>query len=188
MNWNEYLTLSEKTLSTEFHCEDQKWKNILHATLGILSEIEETLENYEQGELVTDVTKQGSLSEEVADISWYVAILFRELNLEKDGLQLEIHHGSGYETILNILTTSLRLVDPLKKKIYYNKSIDESSISSITKNILSLLIYYCDLNGINFSESLDRNISKLKARYGEKFSSDRAVNRNLENEKNILEN
>ena len=35
--------------------------------------------------------------------------------------------------------------------------------------------------------SCNENIEKLKARYGEKFSSDRAINRDLEKERMILE-
>lgn len=188
MNWSEYLELSEKTLSREFHCDEQKYKNILHAVLGILSEIEETLENYVGGKLVTDTAKQGSLSEEIADIAWYVAILFRELGLEKQNIQLQINSGDSYETIMDILTNSLKLVDPLKKKLYYNKPIDDGRLITTTTKLLSLLVSYSDINQINFSDSLDRNIAKLKARYGEKFSSDRAINRDLEVEKNILEN
>jgi hypothetical protein len=40
---------------------------------------------------------------------------------------------------------------------------------------------------INIQNSFDVNIAKLKARYGEKFSSERAINRDLETERNILE-
>ena len=36
-------------------------------------------------------------------------------------------------------------------------------------------------------KSFDVNIAKLKARYGEKFSSEKAINRDLETERNILE-
>jgi hypothetical protein len=35
---------------------------------------------------------------------------------------------------------------------------------------------------------MENNIAKLKARYGEKFSEDRAVNRDLKTERKILEN
>ena len=44
MNWKEYLELSEKTLSTEFH-HDPQTRNLLHAVTGILTEIDELLEN-----------------------------------------------------------------------------------------------------------------------------------------------
>jgi hypothetical protein len=46
---------------------------------------------------------------------------------------------------------------------------------------------FCYINDINIESILDTNIEKLKARYGEKFSSDRAINRNLEKERMVLE-
>jgi hypothetical protein len=46
---------------------------------------------------------------------------------------------------------------------------------------------FCNVNDIDVKSILDTNIQKLKARYGEKFSSDRAINRNLEKERMILE-
>ena len=188
MNWSEYLILSEKTLSQEFHCDEQKYKNILHSVLGILSEIEEIFENYKDGRLVTEVSSQGSLGEEIADLSWYLAIPFRELNLDSKSIQLEIHNGGSYETLHDILLTSIKFVDPLKKKIYYNKPIDDVMLSNLSYRLLSLLINYSNVNSVDFNMALDKNITKLKARYGEKFSSDKAINRDLTVEKNILEN
>lgn len=52
MNWKEYLPLAEKTLSTQFHCTDDFYQKILHAIIGGLTEVEELLENYEDGKLV----------------------------------------------------------------------------------------------------------------------------------------
>ena len=47
--------------------------------------------------------------------------------------------------------------------------------------------YYCYQYNTNIGDILDKNIAKLKARYGDKFSSDRAINRDLETERTILE-
>jgi len=41
MNWSEYKELSEKTLSTQFHCDDKKIELLLHAVMGILTELDE---------------------------------------------------------------------------------------------------------------------------------------------------
>jgi len=45
----------------------------------------------------------------------------------------------------------------------------------------------CFVSGLTISEARDRNISKLKARYGEKFTETAALNRDLETERKILE-
>ena len=44
-----------------------------------------------------------------------------------------------------------------------------------------------DTLGVSFEEIQERNIEKLKARYGEKFTDEKAINRNLETERSILE-
>ena len=73
MNWSEYLPLAEKTLSTQFNCEDELYQKILHAIIGSLTEVEEILDNYSEDKLLTDVNKQGSLGEEVADVALFLA-------------------------------------------------------------------------------------------------------------------
>ena len=37
MTWNEYLPLAEKTLSTQFNCEEEFYQKILHAVIGALT-------------------------------------------------------------------------------------------------------------------------------------------------------
>jgi hypothetical protein len=46
---------------------------------------------------------------------------------------------------------------------------------------------YMNTYDIDIEKSFDVNIDKLRARYGDKFSSEKAINRDLETERNILE-
>lgn len=186
MTWNEYLPLAEKTLSTQFHCNEEFYQKILHAIIGCLTEVEELLENYSDNELITDVNKQGSVAEESADIYWYLSILHRELNIENDML-LEHHFKTPFNTLLQFTKTSLQFLDLLKKKIYYNKDISNDMMVELTLKMHSLLNYYCSQYNTNVGDILDKNISKLKARYGDKFSSEKAIYRDLETERIILE-
>ena len=68
-----------------------------------------------------------------------------------------------------------------------NKSIDIDAFSNESKSLFETMCTFCKVNNIDVKSILDTNIEKLKARYGEKFSSDRAINRNLEKERMILE-
>ena len=65
--------------------------------------------------------------------------------------------------------------------------IDIDIFSNYTRNLFQSMCIFCYVNDINIESILDTNIEKLKARYGEKFSSDRAINRDLEKERMILE-
>ncbi len=75
----------------------------------------------------------------------------------------------------------------MKKKIYYNKPVDEYTFKTITNLVMLDLSDYMNTYDIDIQKSFDVNIAKLKARYGEKFSSEKAINRDLETERNILE-
>ena len=189
MNWSEYLPLAEKTLSTQFNCEDEFHQKLLHAIVGSLTEVEEILENYSDGELITDINQQGSIGEEVADAAWYISILFRELNIKETELDLSnFKTDKPFNTLLSFLKVSLKFLDLLKKKIYYGKEISREVMVDLSQKMYSLILHYAQSNGSNFSEILDKNIDKLKARYGEKFTSEKAINRDLEVERIILEN
>jgi hypothetical protein len=184
MNWNEYLELSEKTLSTQFHCTKDD-ELLLHSVMGILTEVEELLDNH-----MTDSSDEINRSEEIADIWWYVAIIGRKYNLAvphvSDGYKVNTSL-SPMEAVLLITKKSLKLLDFLKKKLYYNKPINEDMVILLSNEIVSLLYAYAAMYEINTEMAWDINIAKLKARYGDKFSSERAINRDLNTERNILE-
>ena len=185
MNWNQYLELSEKTLSTEFHCT-QKEELLLHATMGILTEVEEILDNYisqDQSKVNFDPV---NILEEVGDITWYLAIIGRMYNLSLPG-KVESKFSKPLDIVLQVNKYGLKMLDILKKKLYYNKPINEDLFVDYTQTVNALILEYMAYYKIDIEGSFDVNIAKLKARYGEKFSSERAINRDLETERNILE-
>jgi hypothetical protein len=183
MNWEEYKILSEKTLSTEFHCTKDD-ELLLHAIIGILTEMEELLDNY-MGGTSDDV----NISEEIFDAAWYLAIIGRKYNLETNfsNVKVESSLQDPLLVILNIIKTSLKLLDFMKKKLYYNKPINQDLVVKYSNEISSLFVVYCSLNNISIESGFDVNIAKLKARYGEKFTSEKAINRDLVTERIILE-
>lgn len=181
MNWNEYLELSEKTLSTQFNC-DSKEQKVLHAIIGVLTEVEELLDNH-----IGETQDFTNILEEAGDITWYLAIIGREYQLDYPQLLVRNKNEDPMKLVLKIIKNTCKLLDMMKKKIYYNKPIDENLFKTITHVVMLDLSDYMNVYDINIQNSFDINIAKLKARYGEKFSSERAINRDLETERNILE-
>lgn len=180
MQWKEYLELSEKTLSNQFHCE-KKEELLLHSVIGILTEMEELLDNH-----MVDTPDEINRAEEIADAWWYVAIIGREYKID-DVLISDMSISDPMLIVLNTIKITLKLLDFLKKKLFYNKQINDELVKQYTSEIISLLLIYSNLYNIDTEKSWDINISKLRARYGDKFSSDKAINRNLVVERNILE-
>ena len=181
MNWKEYLELSEKTLSTQFHCEERE-QLLLHAVIGVLTEVEELLDNHIGDE--QDIT---NMLEEAGDITWYLAIIGREMNLDYPQLLVKTKNDDPMKLVLKIVKNTCKLLDMMKKKLYYNKPIDENLFKTITTLVMLDVSDYMNTYDIDIEKSFDVNIDKLKARYGDKFSSEKAINRDLETERNILE-
>ena len=186
MNWNEYLELSEKTMSKEFFSDDKKDQFLLHAVMGVLTEVEELIQNDKK-----ENPDSVNLLEEVGDITWYLAILGREV-----GVNWRPSYGSIWglndsnedeDHLLNIVEYSCSLLDFLKKKLFYNKPINEEVFSQKTQMLFDSVSCYLSANSLDPSKVFEINIAKLKARYGEKFSTERAINRDLETEREILE-
>ena len=92
-----------------------------------------------------------------------------------------LHGGIG------LATEAGEFLDALKKHIFYGKEIDKVNL----REEMGDLFWYCaiiaDQLEVDFQEVMERNITKLKARYGEKFTEERANTRDLETEREILE-
>lgn len=182
MEYKEYLKLSEKTLSDEFHIGG-KIQNTLHAVMGISTEIEELLDNYDNEMDRTNVL------EEISDVCWYLAILHREYpTIDRfENVKVNIKRDKPFDCVLDLNKSVLKLLDIMKKKIFYNKPIDMTVFGNLTLLVETDIHWLCEYYNIKVEDVCQVNIDKLKARYGEKFTSERAINRDLDTERNILE-
>lgn len=98
-----------------------------------------------------------------------------------DGLKRLLHTGIG------LSTEAGEFLDALKKHIFYGKELDKVNLKEEMGDLFWYLAIACDELDVDFETLMQTNIQKLKARYGEKFSEQKAENRNLGNERKILE-
>lgn len=181
MQWEEYLELSEKTLSTEFHIkEDEKLQRVLHGIIGLATEIEELLDNY------TTSMDEINMLEELGDLTWYLAIIHREYPKGKRTI-IRQEPLDAFNCVIMLNKNVLKLLDMMKKKIYYNKDINVQIFDDLVLLVEDDIHWLANHYGLKVEDICQVNIDKLKARYGEKFSSERAINRDLDTERNILE-
>jgi len=99
-----------------------------------------------------------------------------------DKRALRLLHGS-----CGIATEAGELLDALKKHIFYGKEIDTVNIIEEIGDLMWYSAIILDELGVEFEDVMEKNINKLKARYGEKFSETSANVRNLDKERKILE-
>lgn len=84
-------------------------------------------------------------------------------------------------------TEAGEMLDAMKKHLYYGKSLDLVNLKEEIGDCLWYLSIAIDVLGTTYEEIMETNIAKLKARYPNKFTSEDAINRNLEVERTILE-
>ncbi len=92
-----------------------------------------------------------------------------------------LHGGMG------LATESAELVDALKKHLFYGKPLDRTNLVEEMGDLFWYCAILADALDVSFQEVMDKNIAKLKARYGDKFTSHAALNRNLDKERTTLE-
>ena len=88
---------------------------------------------------------------------------------------------------LGINTESGELTDILKKNILYGKDIDLINFMEELGDLLWYISIACRHLDISLESVFEQNIAKLKARYGDKFTEEAALNRDLDKERMVLE-
>lgn len=99
---------------------------------------------------------------------------------EKDKIHL-LHACMGMTTEVG------EFVDTMKKYVFYGKQIDYVNLVEEVGDLFWYMALACNTLGVSFEEVTRKNIEKLKARYGDKFTSEKAIHRNLNVEKEVLE-
>jgi NTP pyrophosphatase (non-canonical NTP hydrolase) len=88
---------------------------------------------------------------------------------------------------LGIASEGGEIADQLKKWIFYGRELDTVNLAEEIGDLFWYLALACNELGIDFESVWEKNIAKLKARYGDKFDARRAASRDLGKERAILE-
>jgi len=100
---------------------------------------------------------------------------------------VNIKTGRLVHGILGVSSECGELADQLKRHIFYGRPLDEVNISEECGDILWYIALIANVLGVSIDQMMATNISKLKARYPEKFTEQRATDRDLSAEREILE-
>ena len=74
-----------------------------------------------------------------------------------------------------------------KAELAYNKKIDYVNLEEEVGDLMWFVSNLCRTNNLDMGKVLDKNIAKLKVRYPDKYSDDKANNRDLKKERETLE-
>lgn len=93
-----------------------------------------------------------------------------------------LHAAMGLSTEAN------EFLDALKKWIFYGKELDEVNLTEELGDLLYYLAIAASELNISINDLMIKNMQKLRKRYNNSsFSAELAVNRDLEEERKILE-
>lgn len=93
----------------------------------------------------------------------------------------------GLHAAVGISTEAGELLDAFKKFVYYGKPLDAVNVKEEISDCLWYIAVMCDAYGFDMEEVMARNIAKLKMRYPDKFTEKAAQVRDLDAERNVLE-
>jgi hypothetical protein len=100
-----------------------------------------------------------------------------------DPQTIRLMHGA-----MGLCTESAELLDMLKKHIFYGKPLDFVNAAEEVGDNQWYAGLIIDVLKTTMDEILSCNINKLALRYPEKFTDHHAINRNVDAERELLEN
>ncbi len=170
----EYVEWSEETMSKTFHYDaNDSNENELRSI------VEEVVKNLD----VLDLYKKKKFYGKKVDIPQrYFNLSLQEFKKDEDGAEKMLHAAIG------LATESGELMKAVYDAKWGGKELDAVNIvEELGDKMWYLSIFLRDLN-VGMEEVLRINKNKLEARYKKKeFTSENAINRDLDNERKILE-
>lgn len=184
--------------------------NILHMMSGVKTEFGELLDIYKKELAYKKEIDKANLTEELADVSWYMFNMVRFLNsdtntelfntLEKDFEPLKPMILETFEVPYidkaPMISIVLATITTLEQRIFsipvLNYENEESKLMNeiYSSGILSSIFIWEEFMkflGVNPEEAYERNINKLMVRFPDKFTEEAALNRDLGAERLTLE-
>jgi hypothetical protein len=173
MNYQEYAPLAIRTAKFIDPITD-----LFHARVGLVTEVGEICDAFKKHIIYGKTLDLVNLREEIGDVFWYLNLLVhveqsKPLQLfdfypapptELSGKELQVF-------LLKMAETTGMVATGTCSPRYLQKQLE----------------VLCLCFNINIEECLDINIAKLAARYGDKYSDYKAVNRDLTVERKLLE-
>lgn len=150
---------------------------LLHAAIGLSSELGELLQAIQDGNKL-------NLIEEVGDMLWYISRA-RSIVSPNNYSRWTPVFDDDEDCYKYVSGSVARFCNQVKRHVFYGKELDSEDVTLMRASLSSIEAALDFLVSIDIAR--EKNIAKLKARYGDKFSQHAALNRNLNKELKALE-
>lgn len=192
MNFIDYVPLARVTMK-----ELPFQQHLGHMGLGVIGEMGELVDAVKKVHIYGKPPDLVNLTEEIGDALWYLAGYHQELQINPANTAASM--SSVMDSIMPVMRDQLDVV----QAVIYAASISGSACADVMQLesaaaageddlveiqvISSCIAATAKILGVSLEDAMDRNIAKLKLRYGDKFSEHAALNRDLDAERAVLE-
>lgn len=108
----------------------------------------------------------------------------RTFAYRKEPISLE--EANKLHCAIGASTEAGELLDAFKKSIYYGRELNVLNVGEEIADILWYLHNLCNLLNLDIEQLMENNIKKLRVRFPEKFTTELAFERNLDEEEEAL--
>jgi NTP pyrophosphatase (non-canonical NTP hydrolase) len=153
--------------------QEKRWQ---HAIMGIITELGELMDIYKKHLFYGKPIDQEHLVEELGDLFWYIGLGADAAGWGEDPELREFllpapAAKEGQPTPILLL-----------KQALYFASCQTLTKDSTIGHIYTVAWLMVAHLGLDYQDILDKNVAKLKERYGGKFTSEAAINRDVDAE------
>lgn len=213
MNFDDYQKQALRTEHTpEFLVAPVATRRMMHGVMGISTEVGELCETITKGLGGDDgsfcIDDRVGLVEEVGDVLWYMAITADALEtpfsrffhtnpvaLRTERHLIDTHRREGTSPVEGPLPDFCLLMssdagflqDVMKRHLIYGAPLDAGRALSVLQHLASVICVFSESFGLSMDYATDRNIAKLRARFPEKYTTERVLSRDLDAERKALQ-
>ena len=190
MNLQEYAPLAYRTAKDL----GSPVLNLWHANVGMVTEVGELSDAYKRRDVYGKVFDKVNAIEELGDIFWYLNLhsqvtgvpLWGAYDCVPDPMINPLGLAEEHQLLMLLLATVANLnLHPWTS----DNDLEDVKLECATlyPPMVFMLARLAEMNGSSLSQVLTLNINKLAARYGDKYSDYKALNRDTAVERQGLE-
>lgn len=186
MQSSEYLQLSEKTLASNVDLGRNEFKTdfqVLFQSVGLIQAADQA-----DAMKRSLFYKDPKIKERLQKATVEMESMFKVLSQQADTIKLTPEHIDLLHAVLGIFSEAGEVLAELIKSIIEGRPLDTVNLKEEAGDLQWYNAIIIRLLGSSYEEVFKMNIDKLSARYPDKFTTDAALNRDLDVERTTLEN
>ena len=163
---NDYLSgvlITESKVDPVDGHEFTEGERLRHSRLGVITELGELIDIWKKHIYYGKDISETHLIEEVGDLFWYVGLGFNVYGIIAANPEMDLINAPNAVVVL--------------EKAMFVVTDDSIDFEDRLQFVYRAAVTVVRMQGLDYDAILDKNLTKLRKRYGDSFDADRAINR-----------